>query len=184
MRKPRSDSKLLTLPEEQQAQLAEWLLSGLPYHKAKALLEKEFHVVTSLAALSAFWDEVCTPGLLARRQQAVSTADEIAEEARAKPGNFDAATIDAIKQKAFELAVSPRAAPRDVKSLFMLITKNRDQTLKEQQLKLDRERFEFSAAKAALAQLPALRHIAGDKSLDNDSKLLAVRQALFGETPQ
>lgn len=184
MRKPRSDSKLLTLPEEQQAQLAEWLLAGIPYHRARSLLKKEFGVNTSLAALSAFWEQVCTPGLLARRQQAVTTADEIAEEARARPGNFDAATIDAIKQKAFELAISPRSHPRDVKSLFMLITKSRDQNLKEQQLKLDRERFEFSAAKAALAQLSALRHIAGDKSLDQDAKLLAVRQALFGSTPE
>lgn len=184
MRKPRSDSKLMSLPEEQQAELAEWLLSAVPYHKAKDLVQKEFHVTTSLAALSAFWDEVCTPALLARRQQAVTTADEIAEEARIKPGNFDLATIDAIKQKAFELAVSPMANPRDVKSLFMLITKNRDQELKSIQIQLERDRFEFNAAKAALAKLQALRAIATDRALDDDSKLKAARLALFGSTPE
>jgi hypothetical protein len=174
----------MSLPEEQQAQLADWLLSNIPYHKAKELVEKEFGVTTSLGALSAFWDDVCSLKLITRMHQAAATADEIAEAARARPGQFDTATIAALKQKAFELAISPHAAPKDVKALYMLLTKNRDQELKADQLKLDRERFEFSAAKAALAQLPELRHIAGDKSLDGDAKLLAVRKALFGATPE
>ncbi len=184
MKKPRSDSKLLTLPEEQQAQIAEWLIGGLPYHKAKELIQKEYGLSTSFAALSAFWTDVCSHALLARRQQAVTTADSIAADAAKMPGNFDAATIDAIKQKALELAISPLAAPRDVKSLFMLITKNRDQELKADQLRLDRDRFEFDAAKAALAQLPALRAIAGDHGMDDDAKLSAARKALFGQTPE
>jgi hypothetical protein len=144
MRKPRSDSKLLHLPEEQQAQLAEWLLSGLPYHKAKALVEKEFQTTTSLAALSAFWDEVCTPALLARRRQAVTTADEIAEEARSKPGKFDEATIEAIKNKAFELSINPQSSPGEVKSLFMLILKSRDQELKSKDIEIKLRRLELA----------------------------------------
>lgn len=183
MRKPRSDSKLLNLPEDRQAQLAEWLLSGIPYHKAKELVEKEFNIATSLAALSAFWDDVCTPALLARRQQAVTTADEIAGEARKNPGTFDEATIDAIRQKAFALSVSPQAAAKDVKSIFMLLLKSRDQELHADQLRLDRERFEFDAARAALAALPDLRSIAGNRSLDDGAKLNAIRKRLFGAAP-
>jgi len=183
MKKPRSDSKLLNLPEEQQAQLVEWLLSGLPYHKAKELIFKEWGIITSFAALSAFWTDVCTPALLARRQQAVSTADSVAADAAKMPGNFDAATIDAIKQKALELAISPQAHPRDIKSLFMLITKNRDQDLKADQLRLDRERFEFDAAKAALAALPDLRAIAADKSLNENDRIDSIRRRLFGQIP-
>ena len=174
MRKPRSDSKLLALPEEQQAQLAEWLLSAVPYHKAKALVEKEFHVTTSLAALSAFWDEVCTPALLARRQQAVTTADEIAEEARIKPGNFDRATIDAIKQKAFELAVSPLARASDVKSLFMLITKNRDQDLKGEQIEIARRRLILLEQKTSQA-----RKALGDATLTAPQREAKMRE-IFG----
>ncbi len=152
MRKPRSDAKLLHLPEEQQAQIVEWLLSGVPYHKARELIAKEFGTSTSLAALSAFWDEVCTPALLARRQQAVTTADEIAQEARAKPGNFDAATIDAIRQKAFELSVSPMSSARDVKSLFMLLLKSRDQDLKDRDIEIKLRRLELVERNAAKAK--------------------------------
>lgn len=184
MRKPRSDSRLAQLPEDQQAQLADWLLSGVPYHRVKALLKSEFSVDTSLAALSNFYDTFCSATLIARRQRAVSTADEIAREAESKPGNFDVATINALKQKAFELSINPGADPRDVKSLFMLVLKARDQELDKQNLKLAQDKFQFDAAKAALAALPELKAIAGERGLSEADKLTAARKALFGELPE
>jgi len=140
------------MPEEQQAQLAEWLLSSVPYHKAREMVLVEFGVKTSLAALSAFWDEVCTPALLARRQQAVTTAGEIAQEARAKPGKFDEATIDAIRQKAFALSVSPQSAPGEVKALFMLLLKAKDQELKSKDIEIKLRRLELIEKNAAQAK--------------------------------
>ena len=50
-------------------------------------------------------------------------------------------------------------------------------------VRLDRDRFEFDASKAALSCLPELRKIANDSSLDEHGKLLAVRRRLFGVTP-
>jgi len=184
MKKPRSDSKLLNLAEEQQARLADWLLSGVPYYKVRDLIEKEFHVITSVRALSEFWNRYCGAELIRRRSQAVTTADQIAEEAVRTPGRFDAATIDALKQKAFELAISPGANPKEIKNLFMLVLKARDQELDERQLTLARDRFEFDAAKAALEQLPALKKISSDRGLDRNQKLDAIRRRLFGEVPE
>jgi len=183
MRKPRSDSKLGSLPEEQQSVLCDWLLSNLPYAQIKAMIKKEFKVTVSLSAISAFYSDFCAAELIARRQRAVSTADEIAAEATKKPGKFDAATIDALKQKAFELCINPGGNPKDVKSLFMLVLKARDQELDEQNLTLARDKFQFDAAKAALDALPALREIAKDKSLSDGDKLTSARKALFGELP-
>lgn len=134
MRKTRSDAKLLNLPEEQQAQLAEWLLGGMPYHVAQASVEKEFGVRVSLGAFSQFWAEVCTPQLLRRRSEAAQAADEIAAEASRRPGAFDEATLAALRQKAFELAISPNASPKDVKALYVLIQKARDQDLEERKV--------------------------------------------------
>ena len=184
LKKPRADAKLLNLPEEQQAQLAEWLLNGMPYHAAKEAVAKEFKVSCSLSALSGFYSEVCVPALLKRRSQAVMAAEEIAAEASQSPGRFDAATVDAIKQKAFELAISPMSKPKDVKSLFMLLQKSRDQELKSQSLDLERSKFEFSAAEACLAHLPSLRAIATNPKLDQRAKIDAIRRQLFGELPQ
>jgi hypothetical protein len=183
MPKPRSDAKLLNLPEEQLAQLSDWLLSGMPYHKAKALVKETFHVETSLAALSNFYETICCSALIARRQQAVSTADEIATAAQTKPGRFDAATIDALKQKAFELSISPMSNPKDVKNLFSLVLKARDQEIDEKQLSLARDKFQFDAAKAALDKLQDLRDIANNKGLSDEAKLTQARLKLFGELP-
>lgn len=152
LKKPRSDAKLLNLPEEQQAQLAEWLLSGVPYHAARATVAKEFGVTCSLAALSGFYQVVCVPALLKRRSQAVQAAQEIAQEATRTPGHMDAATVDAIRQKAFELAISPSAAAKDVKALFMLLQKAQDQKLKEQQIALESRRVAILESKLAQVQ--------------------------------
>jgi len=141
VRKPRSDSKLKTLPWERQEQLTDWLLAGVPYREIKERVEQEFEITTSDAALSDYWQEFCGPALIARRQKAVSLADEIAEEAASQPGRFDQATLDALKQKAFELAVNPTSDPRDVKGLFMLVLKARDQEMDRQQMEFEREKF-------------------------------------------
>lgn len=187
MKKPRSDAKLLNLPEEQQAKLAEWLLSGMPYHAAKALVERPapdgFGLSVSLHALSSFWAEVCAPLLLNRRARAVSTADAVAEEAGRQPGRFDAATIDQLKQKAFELSISPQADPKDVKALFMLVLKARDQTLEERRIELDKDKFEFNAAEACLKHLPQLRQIASQAAASDTEKIQDIRKLLFGTLP-
>lgn len=124
----------MSLPEEQRSQLVDWLLSNMPYHVVRQLLKKQFHVNTSMAALSAFYTDECTPALLARRTRAVETAKEIAAEAGKNPGRFDDATLDALKQQAFELAISPGADPRSVKHLFSLVLKARDQDIAEREL--------------------------------------------------
>jgi hypothetical protein len=178
--KPRSDSKLKNLPEERQAQLADWLLSGLPYHQVREMIAKEFGVTTSLGALSVFYGEIVGPEILARRRRAVSTADAVAKEASREPGRFDQATIDALKQRAFELSIAPQADPRDVKNLFALVLKARDQDRAEADLRLARDRFEFDAARLCLEKLPELRAIAGNTQLDTNGKIDEVRRKLFG----
>ena len=202
MRKTRSDAKLLNLPEEQQAQLAEWLLDGMPYHIAKIKAQADFGVSVGLAAFSGFYQEVCVPQLLVRRTRARETADQIGEDLASRPGNFDAATVDAIKQKAFELAISPQSNPKDVKALFVLLQKQRQQELdlqdaetarafkdrelsaREDALALEREKFEFDAAKKVLEALPQVKQIAADPKLSDRDRITEIRRALWGSLPE
>lgn len=141
---------MLNLPEEKQSQIAEWLLSGLPYHRVRGLIKEAFKIEIAPPVLTRFWEQVCAPELIRRRQRAVSTADEIAGEAAKSPGKFDSATIDALKQKAFELAINPGADPRDVKALFMLVLKSRDQELTERTLEFEREQWGLKCQKLKL----------------------------------
>ncbi len=186
MRKTRSDSKLLNLPEEQQAQLADWLLGGLPYHAARQRLSAAppdgFGVSVSLSALSEFWQAVCAPALIARRKRAVSTAHEIAEEAARSPGRFDQATVDAIKQRAFELAIAPHSDPEDVRALFSLILKAREQDISQANLELAQEKFrrETCALFLQWAEDQKAREIASSPAT-HDTKLDQLYQLMFGE---
>lgn len=185
MRKTRSDAVLKNLPPDQYEALVDWLLAGAPYRVIRQRLRDEFDVeIRSDSALSEFWSSECSAALVARRKRACDLADDVASAAEATPGRFDSATIDALKQKAFELAIAPQSDPRDVKNLFTLVLKARSQDLDEQQIALARDRFEFDAAKAALAALEDLRQIAGDRSLDESARVDAVRRRLFGVIPE
>ncbi len=147
MRKTRSDAVLLNLPEEQQAKLADWLLSGVPYYQAKILLQQEFGVeVRSLDSFRSFWQEVCQPQVLIRRKRAASSAEQRAEEAKRNPAQFDLATMDAIRQKAYELAESPDANTEDVKSILQLLLKARDQDRQERELELQLSKYRDQVA--------------------------------------
>lgn len=183
MKKPRSDSKLLNLPEDQLGWLCDQLLSGLPQHKVRALLEKEHGITTSNAALSRFYDAVCVPALLDRRRRAAGTANTMAEDAKQRPGEFTPAILDTLNSLVLTLSNSTNPDPEAIRDLYTLVLKAQKQQLSADQLKLLREKFEFDAAKAALAHLADLREIQRDGKLDDDAKLLAVRKRLFGEVP-
>jgi hypothetical protein len=164
MSKPKSVLET-KLTETQQAQLADWLLSGVPYHQAQAMVEKDFGVKVSIAAFSRFYQSNCSAALLARRMRAVRTADEVADQARKNPAQFTEATIDQLSQKAFELATSPNADPKDVKALFSLVLKSRDQDLVERRIKL----LETKAAEA-----DAIEHSATLTPEEKSRKIKAV----------
>ena len=178
MRKPRSDSKLLNLPEEQQAQLVEWLLNGMPYHAARASVEKEFGLRVGISAFSSFWQEACVPQLLRRRSQAAAAADEVASAAAANPARFDQATVDAIRQRAFELAISPRSNPKDVKALFVLLQKGRDQDIAERNLDLAERRVKLLESRLESVRAAVVEAQAGGltpetlKRIEEAAKLL------------
>jgi hypothetical protein len=183
MTKPRSDSVLLNLPEEQQALLAEWLMNGMPYHVARAQVENEFgRTVKSLSSFSAFWDEVCQPILLSRRSRAMQTSETLAGTLEQNE-LLDKGLITMIKQKAFEICMQPGADPDAVSSLVSGALKLRDQDLKQKDLQIRRDKFEWDAAAACLKDLPALKAIATNPALDNNGKINAIRAKLFGQLP-
>lgn len=170
MKKTRSDAKLDHLPEEQKAQVIDWLLAGLPYHKVRELIREQFAVATSIGALSGFYQREAVPVLLARRRRAAGVADEIAAEARKAPGAFDEATIDALRQKVFELALAPGADAREIKALFSLVLKARDQDLEARRVAL----LEKKAAQADEAA-----KVTADTALSPEEKARKYRE-IFG----
>jgi len=131
MKRPRSDSKLEALTDDQKAQLCEWLLTpGLNYLAIMKLMAEEFHVTTSMEPLSRFYHTYCESEVLRRRAQAVSARGKLGQEITSTPGEWNAVTIDALKQKVFELAICPTSEASEVIHLFSLILKLQTQDSK------------------------------------------------------
>jgi hypothetical protein len=180
MKKTRSDSKLLNLPDEQQLQLADWLLGGMPYHTARAAVAKEFGVSVGVSSFTSFWQAVCVPQLLSRRQKAVQASEAIVADVARSPGKINDALLVALKQKAFEVCNSPTSTADEIMLVTSMALKIRDQDLKEGQAALARDKFEFSAAEACLKHLPALRTIAAASGVPQRQKVEMIRERLFG----
>lgn len=58
--------------------------------------------------------------------------------------------------------------------------KKEEQKVREEYLKLSREKFEFSAAREAMKHVEEIREISKNEKLDADEKIAKVREALFG----
>lgn len=150
---------LLNMPEERQAQLAEWLLGGMHYAPARVMLEKEFGVKVGQTALHEFWKTVCEPEVIRRRKRAAGAAQAVGEEARKSPSPFASATIDQIEQMAFEVSIDPNRDPDKVAKLCGLLLKVRDQNLelmkieeKKAEAQRDERRLKLLEDRAAAAK--------------------------------
>lgn len=163
-----------TLPRKAQARIIAYLDEHTLVEGA-AWCAKEIGIKTSKSRLGEFRDWYETG---ARLERVASVADRIRDELARMPELKDAGDA-AMKaaQASFEVLAWEMHDPK----LYMGLRRLRNS---ERFLKLERDKFEFDAAKACLKQLPVLRAIAGDKSLDEDAKLRAVRERLFGEIPE
>jgi hypothetical protein len=183
-RKPRSNSKLESLLPKQKDQLEQWLLGNMGYGQAVALVEKQFNLVTSETAIGRFWESYVSPRRLVRRQRSAQLADQMVEEIAQRPGQWDQALKDALKETAFNLLQSPNPSTEDVMFIMGCVAKSKDQELKETDIRLKRDKFEFDAAKAALKHLDALREIKARKGMDQNERLRQARLRLFGTAPE
>lgn len=182
-RKPRADSRLGNLSEDARARLLEWFVTpGMSYVRikeeaAKPEAEGGLGVVTSVGALSAWWSQHGPAYLIERRRLARNLAADLASDIALSPAQFETATIDAIQQQAFNLAQQPGVDPKDVKAMFSLILKVRDQDTKRQEIALAERRIALLERKAEQADKAA--GIAGDGQLSAAEKEARIK-AVFG----
>lgn len=114
MKKPRGDSKLKTMPPEQQAQVYEWLRSsGGTREVVRDRIEQEFGIKTNPASVSDFrlWYALST-----EIAKANSLANVVTEQLKASSGlTFDDARI----AKATQIVFEQRALEENDNELFL-----------------------------------------------------------------
>jgi len=148
-RKPNANAKLRNLPPEQKTALTDWLVDeGMSYEAAKDRIAEEFGVKTSIGAISDFWQKEC---FSLRFRKARSTAEQIVSVMREDGNDFDEATLTAIGQRAFNLAVAKDADVDDLVSLVKVIGDSKKLQLQSDKLEIDKRRVALLEKKAAFA---------------------------------
>jgi len=183
--KPRPDSWAASLSEEQSWALY-YKARGLRWNEAADWAVKEFGCdAPSRTAFYAWQKRMRSEESAHRLEQAAISSAEAA--ALAKEKTKDAATVDAFKAIAVDLALrtgNSKDAERFIQAAVAvqdrilkereLALKNRAQETKDEQLKLAREKFE-----AAEKRLDAVKNAVGDEEISDAERVAKVR-SIFG----
>jgi hypothetical protein len=151
-RRPKVVRDLTALPAEAQAKVTKWLLEGTPFPGAKLLLEQELGIrVTNAAALARFWSEVCLPTLVTRQRRLAEAVQAQQAEAGPSACGFAEATRQALWQLAYQMVISSQRDSDKLKTVLTLLLKDREQELRERQLRLAETGAGTGKEKAAAA---------------------------------
>ena len=175
-RKPRSDAKLKTMPEEQQAAVIEWL-SKESLESTRQRVAREYDIKTSWAALSEFrewWN------LREQFKRTQNTTEDLVELQRQLDTGLSEEQIQEYGQRVFSLLALKTEDPDVWDSTQKIGLKRREIELNREKLELERQRWQFDAAKAVLVKFDEIRAIRDDGTLDEDARLDRVRERLFG----
>jgi len=147
MAKPRSDAKLLNLPEQDQERIYTWLTEGVDgdtsYEKVAEQIELDWNFKVSKTALFEFYRKVVAP----RRLRAAAIAAEAVAGVAREGHSFEEAAIAQVSQKAFEILAMDRPDPKEVVAFMGLTLEAQKIALKREDLALQRDRFRSSITK-------------------------------------
>ena len=155
MKKPRSDSKLLTLPEEQQSEIFGWL-KRCSFGVVREKLRDEQDLSVSVGALHNAWKYWSRQDLENRILKSNGAADDVLELLGGDMEKLDRATQAALQQSAFELTIGG-GDPKTIKSFYELLLKARKLEQDETSLALKVRQYEdqINAAKNELTKAKA-----------------------------
>jgi len=159
--KPRSDSKLAALNPEQKAQLRTWLVDeNKSYDEVRQLLHDDFNLEIGITAISRFYATDC---FSLRSSQAKELAEQVVAELKTGGGQFDAATLALVRQKAFERAYAKNGDIEELAMLAKILGDSAKHELATKRLSLDLEKFRQTVKSEAEKGLDALHaELAGD----------------------
>ena len=188
----RSDSTLAQLTDDQQAQVFDWL-QDLGYSetiKKLALPPPDgFGIKTYRASLHAFFVRYAAQ----LKVEHAASAAALAVGTTCTPA-FVSVSEDALHHSAFQLSTSPIDL-ETFKELSRWITKHKSHeqkadyvriadehlALARERLALEREKFQFNAAREALNHHTQLGQILADPHADDEAKIHAARERIFGK---
>lgn len=197
--KPRR-SKIRDLPADQRTQVEAWLFQdNLTYAQIIALCKERFGLDLLQSSLSEHRQGLEKKGiadaafdrLLSKVSQSASSANAQMEAVEHLKAQYSEALMGRVSQLAFEASLKGETFDLETLKGFMEIaaleiktkTDAKKINQKDEEITLQRDKFQFDAAKACLKELPSLRQISANPALNENDKINAVRARLFGQLP-
>lgn len=162
-KKLRADSTFARLREDELAQVDDMLLAGRSYEAVRAYMAECGHSV-SQTSVSDYYSIHVLPRKWARQQRIARALDAV------DTTGLDDATLDAVRARAMELAITPGAEVKHIKALYELV-------LKAQAQRLDERRIDLLEKKAAAADAAAAAM--KDRTLSAEEKEARIKE-IFG----
>lgn len=183
MSKPKSNSILDALPENQRAQLEAWLFEeNISYKDAQARLLADFNVRCSASSVSGFYQRTAQDRMLLKIKTSRGTANAVLDKFKENPADMYQVLLQLVGQIAFDAAFQAEKA-LDAETIYnftKLVMTARKQDMEADALKLQRDKFETEAASKMLDQ--ALRARADEinaSGLSNQEKIAEMRRQAF-----
>jgi len=167
-RKPRSDAKLLTLPEEFQRELFKSMRNGTGHAQAMRSIWEAHRVKTSGPALTAFYQTWSRRSAEERIIRAVTDSEAIISSTAGALPKIDQAMEAALKQAAFEASLS--GDNEAIKTLVTLVLKFKAADQDDRKIALQERR---------LRQAEEAEAVAKDEKLSPEQQQDRLRQ-IFG----
>lgn len=175
--------------------LDEWLTpaheggKGMTLDQAREQLRLDGCLV-SRSRLGEWWSDRLTRKRENAMIRSIKSGADFREEVQAHIKKHGAPGMEPIIQMVQvltqELSIKAHLDDEKLKPLSFIIKSLIDwekEKGKDKDRKFAREKFEFDAAKACLKQLPLLKAISADRSLNDDQRIEQIRLKLFGEVP-
>jgi hypothetical protein len=181
MSKMKSNCTWSRLTAEQRDQLERWLMEqNMSYQEAKEQVLKEWGIEASIWSVRRFYQRCINEQGMGEVAEVQDTASEVNETTGANLDNMCAASWKAVGARVLEKVLSG-VEVKELAALGRLVAETEWTEIQRGRLVLARERFEFNAAKAALAMLPKLAEMNQEDREREEGKVKAVLVRLFGK---
>src|SRR5260221_8078489 len=175
MSKLRTDSTWNGLTPEQREKLDEWLFEEeVSYREARERAQREWGIESSISSVGRYYRRGRNARMLAEMaetQQAAKALDGTGLNMK----TLRSSALKVIGKRLFEKAMDGC----DVKELAVLgrlMSEGEKREIQHARLALARERFEFSAAGAALGQVPYVGEMTGEEGKSEETGLPGVKK--------
>jgi hypothetical protein len=182
MGKLRSDSTWRKLSRTQREELGEWLFEeNLGYQEALERVQQRWGIISSKTSLTRFARRLREERLLRDLLESQGSAEALGKS-EARLESLRGASLLLIGKRLLDNAMSDGEV-KELTALGRLMSDSEQREIQRERLALEREKFEFNAAAAALAELPHV-HSETAKDIEREkARIQAIKVRLFGLKP-